>query len=69
MDTDTPKGDAEALDVSNGSVLSGLRVRIRRTPHCLHAYTATVKGKGTYGWGNTPSEAKQRLAKNLSHET
>lgn len=69
MTTDNKKDAAEALDVRDGSVLSGLSVRVRRTPNCLHAYTATVKGKGTYGWGNTPSEARQCLAKNLSNET
>ena len=37
------------------------KIRIRKTPYGLHQYTATIKGMGTYGWGNTPSEAKECL--------
>lgn len=40
-------------------------VRVRRTPNCLHQYTATMRGKGAYGWGNTPAEAR---AKFMEHE-
>lgn len=36
--------------------------RIRKTPHGRHAYTATVKGFGTYGWGDTPDAARAKLA-------
>ena len=61
-------GQPPAFPLAAGSVPAG-RVRIRKTPNCLHAYTATVKGKGTYGWGNTPAEARQRLAENLKNES
>lgn len=43
-------------------------IRVRKTPNALHPYTATMRGKGTYGWGNSPAEARARLAKNLAAE-
>jgi hypothetical protein len=36
--------------------------RVRRTPNCRYPYTATLKGYATYGWGNTPDEARAKLA-------
>ena len=39
--------------------------RVRKTPNGRHLYTATLKGHGTYGWGNTPDEARAKLAENL----
>ncbi len=36
--------------------------RVRRTPHGKHLYRATLKGYATYGWGNTPDEARTKLA-------
>lgn len=39
--------------------------RVHKTPNGWHAYTATLKGEATYGWGNTPSEARAKLAENL----
>ena len=44
-------------------------IRVKRTPNCLHAYTATMKGKGTYGWGNTPAEARAKLLANLAYDS
>ena len=35
---------------------------VRKTPHGRHLYRATLKGYGTYGWGNTPDEARAKLA-------
>jgi hypothetical protein len=39
---------------------------VRKTPNCLHAYRATLRGFGTYGWGNTPDEARSKLAANIT---
>lgn len=44
------------------------QIRVKRTPNYLHAYTATMKGKGTYGWGNTPAEARKKLLNRLAVE-
>lgn len=41
------------------------RIRIRKTPNCLHPYTATMRGQGAYGWGNTPPEARACLIERL----
>lgn len=38
------------------------KVRIKRTPNCRHPYTATAKGVAVYGWGNSPTEARAKLA-------
>lgn len=35
---------------------------VRKTPNGRHMYTATLKGYATYGWGNTPDEARAKLA-------
>lgn len=43
-------------------------IRVRRTPNCRHLYRATAKGFGCYGWGNTPTEARERLARNMEEE-
>lgn len=45
------------------------KVRVRKTPNALHPYTATMKGKGSYGWGNTPKEARERLQQQLATPT
>ncbi len=45
--------------------MTNATIRIKHTPNCLHAYTATMKGKGTYGWGNTPDEARAKLDEQL----
>ena len=37
------------------------QIRVRKTPNCAHPYTATIKGYGGYGWGNTPDEARASL--------
>jgi hypothetical protein len=42
-----------------------LKCRVKHTPNAMHQYTATVKGCGIYGWGNTPAEAKERLRQRL----
>lgn len=39
--------------------------RVRRTPNGRHHYTATLKGYPTHGWGNTPDEARAKLAENI----
>ena len=43
------------------------KIRVRKTPNGLHMYVATMKGKGTYGWGNTAKEARQCLIKRLTN--
>jgi hypothetical protein len=43
-----------------------LKVRVRKTPNGLHPYIATMKGRGIYGWGNTPTEARAKLTENLA---
>jgi hypothetical protein len=40
--------------------------RIKKTPNCRHLYTARLKGYGTYGWGNTPDEARAKLAEMIA---
>lgn len=45
------------------------KIRVKHTPNALHPYTATMKGKGSYGWGNTPKEARERLAQQLALPT
>lgn len=45
------------------------KIRVRRTPDALHPYIATMKGKGSYGWGNTPKEARERLKQQLAIPT
>lgn len=42
--------------------------RVRHTPNALHAYTATLKGRGVYGWGDTPAMARGCLRRMLDHE-
>lgn len=44
------------------------KVRVRKTPCGLHPYVATMRGKGTYGWGNTPNEARECLTRRLREE-
>lgn len=44
------------------------KIRTRHTPDGLHPYRATIKGVGTYGWGQTPKEARERLASSLQRE-
>ena len=41
------------------------KCRIRHTPNALHAYTATLKGQGLYGWGDTAAEARECLRKRM----
>lgn len=39
------------------------KIVVRKTPNCLHLYTARiVRGSGVYGFGNTPAEARAKLA-------
>ena len=42
--------------------------RVRHTPNALHAYTATLKGRGVYGWGDTPAMARDCLRRMLKYE-
>ena len=42
-----------------------VKIRIKKTPNCLHPYTATIKAVGTYGAGNTPAEARASLLRQL----
>ena len=37
------------------------KVRITKTPYGRHLHTARIKGEPTYGWGNTPAEARAKL--------
>jgi hypothetical protein len=39
--------------------------RVRKTPNGRHLYSATLKGYATYGWGNTPDEARAKLREML----
>jgi hypothetical protein len=41
------------------------KVRIKKTPNGRHLYTATMLAVGTYGFGNTPDEARASLARQL----
>lgn len=43
-----------------------IKPRARKTPNGRHLYYATLKGYGTYGWGNTPDEARAKLAENIA---
>jgi len=47
-------------DMSNAS-----KPRVRKTPYGRHLYTATLRGHGTYGWGDTPAAARAKLAEML----
>ena len=42
--------------------------RVRHTPNALHAYRATLKGRGVYGWGDTPAMARDCLRRMLKHD-
>ena len=44
------------------------RVSTRTTNGGWHPYIAAIRGKGTDGWGNTPQEARTKLAENLANE-
>jgi len=38
------------------------KVTVRKSPNGRHLYYASeVRGNGTYGWGNTPAEARAKL--------
>jgi ribosomal protein L40E len=41
-------------------------ITTRRTPNGRHLYRATQKGQGSYGWGNTPTEARAKLAQQIA---
>lgn len=41
-------------------------VRVRKTPRCLHPYTAAKRGNGAYGWGNSPEQAITCLRRQLA---
>lgn len=43
-------------------------IRVKKTPNCWHPYRATAKGFGTYGWGNTSAEAREKLLANIRVE-
>lgn len=43
-----------------------LKARVRKTPNGRHLYTATYRGVGTYGWGNTPDEARAKRVANYA---
>lgn len=49
-----------------GGAMSKQKIRVRKTPHGLHPYVATIKGEVQYGWGNTPKEARECLMQRLS---
>ena len=40
-----------------------VKIKVKKAPNGLHRYTATIKGVGTYGYGNTPAEARDQLRK------
>ena len=43
------------------------QARVRHTPCGLHPYTATLKGRGIYGYGNTPALARDCLRRLLKY--
>lgn len=45
-----------------------LKIRTKKTPNGLHLYAAYARGKGTYGWGDTPVEARTKLLANLARD-
>ncbi len=46
-------------------MVKAAKIRIKKTPNGRHPYTATMKGVGTYGWGNNPAEARASLLRQL----
>lgn len=42
------------------------KIVVRKTPNCRHLYRATMKGFGTYGWGDTPEEARSKFRDNVA---
>lgn len=40
--------------------------RVKKTPNGRHLYMATLKGYATYGWGNTPAGARDKLAEMIA---
>lgn len=37
------------------------KIIVRKTNAGWHPYTATLRGHGAYGFGNTPAEARAKL--------
>lgn len=61
--------DQTKLVVHRDTVEQLLRTcRVRHTPNGLHAYTATLKGRGVYGWGDNPAMARDCLRRMLKHD-
>lgn len=60
-----PCVDMGVLDNGETQMTKPLKIRVRKTPYGLHLYVATVKGVGTYGWGDTPTKARACLLRNL----
>lgn len=48
--------------------MSTNKITTRKTPNGRHLYKATCKGYGCYGWGNTPADARAKLAENMAEE-
>lgn len=43
------------------------KIIVRKTPCGLHLYTArTARDPGIYGWGNTPAQARAKLAEMIA---
>ena len=42
------------------------QIRVKKTPNCAHQYTAVMKGRGEYGWGDTPAAAKDKLMEQIN---
>lgn len=42
------------------------KIRVRKTPRGRHLYYATMRAVGPYGWGDTPDEARAKLAEMLT---
>lgn len=55
-------------EMSNWPANKKNAVRVRKSPYGMHLYVATMKGEGTYGWGDTPKEARSCLTKRLNQE-
>lgn len=45
------------------------KIIVRKTPCGLHLYTARIARNPVYGWGNTPAEARSKLAERLARAT
>lgn len=66
------RAERRPLDGTRTTNLRGSRIRgepkphVRKTPYGHHLYVAALRGQSTYGWGNTPHEARTKLTELLA---